>query len=80
MKSLAHQIVSILPRSLAESMERKSREWILSCPCGYSVSIWEMGGIRWKASGNPRRLHRCPECHETHWMTLTRQNPSPSSA
>jgi len=47
----------------AASIERHSREWLATCSsCGFTKSIWERGGIRWLASGTPRRLARCPSC------------------
>ncbi len=35
--------------------------------CNFEESIWEMGGIRWKAKGNSRNLRKCPNCHERTW-------------
>jgi len=56
-------ITSLVPRAWAESMERESREWMARCPeCGHTRSIWDLGGIRWKATGNPRRLLTCVGC------------------
>lgn len=57
----------LLPRSWSESMEKDSRQWIAQCPCGKGRSIWELGGIRWKAAGEPRKLLRCPSCGELTW-------------
>jgi hypothetical protein len=56
-------IVSIVPRSWAQSMEAERRAWLARCGvCGQERSIWELGGIRWKAAGRPRRLLPCPTC------------------
>lgn len=58
----------------ADDMERESKEWKVTCPnCGHERSIWELGGIRWKAKGNPRRRMKCPECGETGWHRVERQ-------
>jgi hypothetical protein len=51
-------------------MEAESRQWLAECPCGSSRSIWELGGIRWKAAGQPRKLLRCPKCGELHWHKI----------
>lgn len=59
----------LLPRSWGESLERESRGWKMTCPCGRAISVWDAGGIRWKAAGNPVRLVRCPECGLT-WHTV----------
>lgn len=58
---------AILPRRWAESMESESRAWMMQCPCGYEISVWEAGGIRYKAAGNPRVRRRCPECESRTW-------------
>ncbi len=56
-------ITALVPRAWAESMERESREWMARCPgCGHAQSIWDLGGIRWKAAGNPRRFLTCAGC------------------
>lgn len=62
--SLVQRLVtSIVPRTWAQSIEVESRTWKARCVgCERERSIWEMGGIRWKAAGNPRRLLACPRC------------------
>ena len=56
--------MSILPRSWAEEMRAESQEWkIRCCTCGAALSIWDAGGIRWKAySKGKLRLIRCSKC------------------
>ena len=63
----------------AARMEADSRMWMVQCPkCGYEKSIWELGGIRYKAAGNPRRLMRCPNCGEISWHKIyRREGPAP---
>ncbi len=65
--------VNLLPDSWAADMEAESRTWMVKCPCGYEQSVWEMGGIRWKAAGNPKRYLRCPSCGDRHWHTIYRR-------
>jgi hypothetical protein len=66
-------ITSLVPRSWAASMEAESRQWMARCEaCGHERSIWDSGGIRWKAAGNPRRLMRCPQCGKTNLHTIQR--------
>ena len=70
---LVRTILATVPAAWRESMERDSRAWKLTCPCGHTRSIWDLGGIRWKAAGEPRKLLRCPACgkrtwHRTHWQ------------
>lgn len=64
--------LAILPRSWAKDMEAQSRAWKVRCPCGHERSIWDLGGIRWKAAGNPRRLIKCPACEKTTWHVTTK--------
>ena len=53
------------------AIEADSRAWIATCPnCGFGRSIWELGGIRYKASGTPRRLMRCPRCGQSGWHRI----------
>lgn len=66
-------IISIVPTRWAQAMEAESRAWRMRCPCGEETSIWEMGGIRYKAAGSPRRLYRCPRCGLT-WHTLYKRS------
>jgi ribosomal protein L37E len=59
---------SILPESWAQSMEKDSRRWFMKClRCGFEVSYWDMGGIRWKAMGNSRHLRKCTQCGNRSW-------------
>jgi hypothetical protein len=61
---------SLLPASWASSMEKESREWMMRCEtCNFEISVWDFGGIRWKASGNPRRNLWCRNCRSNAWHT-----------
>jgi hypothetical protein len=68
---------AILPRKWAESMESESRAWVMQCPCGHERSVWEAGGIRYGASGNPRLRVRCPECGRQTWHRVYRKEADP---
>jgi hypothetical protein len=59
-------------------MEAASRAWQISCRCGFTESVWEAGGIRWKAKGNKRRFRSCPKCGERSWHTVSRDASSSS--
>jgi ribosomal protein S27E len=55
------------PGTMAK-MEADSRLWMVRCDkCGYEKSVWEMGGIRYKAHGNPRWLMKCIQCGQRSW-------------
>ena len=71
--TLIQQIfLRLVPRRWAESMVAESRAWHARCPCGYSRSIWDLGGIRWRAAGNPKRKLNCPECGQQTWHTVAK--------
>ena len=67
---------SILPKRWAESMEASSRSWIVRCSCGFAQSIWDMGGIRWKAAGQPKTYLKCPQCGQRSWHTIIYEPPA----
>jgi len=55
----------------AAAMEAESRTWMVRCPrCGYERSVWEMGGVRYKAAGTSWQLHRCPHCGKLAWHKI----------
>jgi hypothetical protein len=62
MAALAQRVIKMLCPKWQTSIEQESRDWAMRCPCGYETSIWEMGGIRYKAAGNPVRSGRCAKC------------------
>jgi DNA-directed RNA polymerase subunit RPC12/RpoP len=69
---------AILPAEWARAMEADSRSWMVRCPCGFARSVWEMGGIRWKAAGEPRVYRKCPECGQRSWHKVSRDRPPAS--
>lgn len=57
----------------AAEIEAESRAWMMQCPrCKAERSIWEAGGIRYKAAGNPRKMLRCASCSQTTWHRIYR--------
>ena len=67
---------AIFPKKWAASMEADSRLWMVRCPCGHATSMWELGGIRWKAYGEPRMLRKCPQCGKRTWHKVSK-DPAP---
>jgi hypothetical protein len=64
---------AIVPRRWIDEMEAESRSWLLRCnACGMERSVWEVGGVRWKAAGRPYRWMRCPQCGRATWHALYR--------
>lgn len=62
----------LLPASTFEDMRRESQQWKMLCECGHSDSVWDMGGIRYKATGEKRTLHRCRGCNQHKMVTIKR--------
>lgn len=64
-------ILSMSSSETAAAMEAESRAWFARCEsCGTERSVWEMGGIRAGAAGNPRWRVRCAQCREPRWHDL----------
>jgi ssDNA-binding Zn-finger/Zn-ribbon topoisomerase 1 len=65
----------LLPKRAAD-MEAASRMWMVQCPnCGFEKSVWEWGGVRYKAAGNPRWYRRCPNCNKGGWHRVYKRKP-----
>ncbi len=61
--SLAQKIAKFFASaSLFEKMKSDSMLYRFTCSCGKETSIWEIGGIRYKASGTSLTGVRCPHC------------------
>jgi hypothetical protein len=42
--------------------------------CGHERSVWDIGGIRDMAFGNPRWWMRCPRCGGLTWDTVVNRD------
>jgi len=55
-------------------MEHESKEWGVTCSeCHEFTSVWEMGGVRYLAKGNPMTRLDCPKCGEKINVALQHQ-------
>ena len=70
MTSLQRLLTALLPKRWAQSIEAESRAWMMQCSCGHETSVWDAGGIRYKAAGRPRRLRRCAACGQRTWHRI----------
>lgn len=44
-------------------MEAESRKWIATCPkCELKTSVWDLGGIRYRAAGTKYSGFVCRQC------------------
>jgi hypothetical protein len=76
MGKLQEILATLLPDVWATSLESESRSWRMRCPCGAETSIWDMGGVRWKAAGHPRRLGTCSVCGREFLGKVYRHEPA----
>jgi hypothetical protein len=67
-------LMTVLPNEWAENIRAESFAWMMQCACGFERSVWESGGIRWKAKGTPRRLLVCPSCGQRTFHTIYRKS------
>ena len=70
--SFFHSLFSkVVSKERWADMEAHSRMWTVRCnKCGFEKSVWEMGGIRYKAYGNSRWFMKCIQCGERSWHQL----------
>jgi len=68
----------MLPSRVYATIEADTRKWLIECPCGHRRDLWEMGGIRYKAAGEPRRLMRCPHCGHLTWHKIRKKTQQES--
>ena len=56
-------------------VEEESRDWYFTCgTCGQEFSVWDLGGIRYRASGYPSRLVKCPMCQTKAMLKIKRRS------
>ena len=68
-------------RLATAAMEAESRAWMVSCPhCGFERSVWDTGGIRYKAAGTSRRYMRCTSCGKRGWNRIYWKGGAPGVA
>lgn len=64
----------LLPKQWFESAKTASQNWIMHCSkCSATISVWDAGGIRWLAKGQPRKVFYCQKCGGLTWDQLIKQ-------
>ena len=77
--SLQRFVTRFVDAETAKAIEAHSRGWRVHCPhCGFERSIWDLGGIRYGATGRTRMLARCPQCRRTGWHKIEKATDFPS--
>jgi hypothetical protein len=73
MTGIQRLLKRVLPTGWAASMEAESRSWIVQCDtCQRGRSVWDLGGVRWKAAGTRRLLSYCDVCGKNTRHTMVR--------
>lgn len=72
-------LMTVLPRAWADDLRAESESWRIRClGCGASKSVWEAGGVRWKArSQGKRTLVRCSHCGGMRMAAVERGQDEP---
>ncbi|MBK7199531.1 MAG: phage terminase large subunit family protein [Anaerolineae bacterium] len=67
-------LMAVLPKRWADAMRAESQAWQMRCnSCGATRSVWDAGGIRWKAAASRKQaLVYCPQCGERRSTTIER--------
>ncbi len=61
--ALRDLILKVMPRRWREDAIRDSKLWITDCTaCGHQSNVWDLGGMRWRAYGEPLTSMRCLGC------------------
>ena len=60
----------ILPARAFAAIRASTKDWLAECPCGHKQDIWDSGGVRYKAAGEPKWLRRCPACGRSTLHTI----------
>ena len=68
-------LLTIVPKSWRASIIRESKRWRIRClTCQYSQSVWDAGGVRWKAYSRGKRIcAACPCCGRLRCAAVERE-------
>ena len=55
----------ILPAKAFAAVRTGTKQWFSECPCGHKLDLWDAGGVRYMAAGEPRQFGRCSACGKT---------------
>ncbi len=74
MTLLQRVILFFIPARHRADAEAETRAWHYTCDtCGHARSVWDLGGIRWKASGAAVTRAKCPACGTVGMHTLNKR-------
>ena len=64
---------AVLSERAFEAVQNGTRQWLFECSCGHKADLWEMGGVRFKAAGEPRQWTACQGCGKITWQKVRRK-------
>jgi len=65
----------ILPAKAFEAVKAGTKEWLIECrSSGYKRDIWDEGGTRYKAKGEPVSLGKCSKCDKKTWQKARKKS------
>jgi hypothetical protein len=72
MTAIQKFLMAVLPKGLAAEIRAESERWQIRCEtCGNARSVWDAGGLRWKAAAVGKRIMVvCPQCGVMRSSTL----------
>jgi hypothetical protein len=65
---------ALLPAKAFAAVKAGTRQWLIECPCGEKRDFWDAGGVRYKAVGEPRKLHGCKTCGKVRWHKVRKKS------
>jgi transposase-like protein len=72
--SLRRFILWFMPEAMKKAAEANSRAWLSTCKhCGAENSVWDIGGIRYKAAGEFMTRVKCQNCGKFGFTTFTQR-------
>jgi translation initiation factor 2 beta subunit (eIF-2beta)/eIF-5 len=71
-------VTFLLPKQWSAAIQAESDSWLLTCSvCGSVRSVWEVGGIRFKAASvGKRTMIWCAQCGQLRPMSMHRKPAS----
>jgi uncharacterized C2H2 Zn-finger protein len=68
-------VLNVLPKRWSAAIQAESESWLLRCPaCGHVQSVWQLGGVRFKAASVGKRVGViCLQCHTFQMMPMERK-------
>ena len=70
----------LLPAKLLAAVRAGTKEWLAECSCGHKQDYWDAGGVRYKATGEPRQVVHCPACGKSTVHRIRKKTPAEREA